>query len=201
MAIPVRLFLLVTLMSTVHVCQSQVTGDTGSGDEHDSSHRRQEQPVSTTSWNKNTSIESNTNTTQEAMNKTSKTNTKETSTISPKKQKSGYWTRVCLITDSFVAFTVGPLGLLGVVGNMINMVVLVKIRNKMSGWLFLLLLAICDSGFLILNFILKTLPVIAVTYLRVPNFYNWFVYVIVYGWNGVTVFYSTGRKFISSSRK
>ena len=166
------------------VCQSIVTDDIDTT----TSHTRPW--VTTQPWKKNSSIE----TTQEAVNGS---NTNTTSTASPRNQRSSYWTRICLITDSFVAFTVGPLGVLGVVGNVLSIAVLIKIRNRMSGWLILLMLAVCDSLFLILNFILKTLPVIAVTYLKVANFYSWFVYVIVYGWNTVTLVYSTGKSKLS----
>ena len=202
------------------VCQSIVTDDIDTT----TSHTRPW--ITIQPWKKNSSIEttqeavngSNTNTTSTASprnqrssywtsNTTSTASPRNqrssywtsntTSTASPRNQRSSYWTRICLITDSFVAFTVGPLGVLGVVGNVLSIAVLIKIRNRMSGWLILLMLAVCDSLFLILNFILKTLPVIAVTYLKVANFYSWFVYVIVYGWNTVTLVYSTGKNKLS----
>ena len=98
----------------------------------------------------------------------------------------------CKSYDSVVAFSVGGISILGTTGNIISVVVLARMSGRMSNTMILSALAISDSIFLVLNVILRTIPVIFTHYHPVKNFYNWFIYIIIYGWPSVTVVYSTG---------
>ena len=98
----------------------------------------------------------------------------------------------CKSYDSVVAFSVGGISILGTTGNIISVMVLARMSGRMSNTMILSALAISDSIFLVLNVILRTIPVIFTHYHPVKNFYNWFIYIIIYGWPSVTVVYSTG---------
>ena len=101
---------------------------------------------------------------------------------------------LCKLYDQIVAFTIAVITFFGIFGNILSILTLSKMNMSSANSLMLSALAVCDTVFLLLGFLLKTVPVIFVDFLKmnVTVFYDAFIYVIVYGWSAVTVVYSIG---------